>query len=114
MLDRTIKDILMKIQAEDPESFARFFSEHSICFTKADGDWLFPALYEFYTEYVKNPIAVRLLQELGMFFHHESMKEPFAEITALDRSLCLDESNVYEYIVKQKKWHRMKLEMLSI
>ena len=44
-----------------------------------------------------------MLQELGMLFHHESMKEPFAEITALDRSLCLDESNVYEYIVKQQK-----------
>ena len=38
-----------------------------------------------------------------MLFHHESMKVPFAEITSLDRSLCLDESNVFEYIVKQQK-----------
>ena len=49
-----VKDILLKIQAEDPESFARFSSEHAICFTEANGDWLFPALYEFYTEEVKN------------------------------------------------------------
>lgn len=98
-----VKDILLKIQAEDPESFARFSFGHSICFTEANGDWLFPALYEFYTEEVKNPIVVGLLQELGLLFHHESMKEPFAEITTLDRSLCLDESNVFEYIVKQQK-----------
>ena len=104
-MDRTeeVKDILLKIQKEDPESFARFSSEHSICFTEANGDWLFPALYEFYTEDVKNPQVVGLLQELGMLFHYESMKEPFAEITTLDRSLCLDESNVLKYIAKQQK-----------
>lgn len=104
-MDRTeeVKDILQKIQAEDPESFARFSSEHSICFTEANGDWLFPALYEFYTEEIKNPNVVGLLQELGLLFHYESIKEPFAEITTLDRSLCLDESNVFEYIVKQQK-----------
>lgn len=104
-MDRTeeVKDILLKIQAEEPDSFARFSSEHSICFTEGNGDWLFPALYEFYTEEVKNPIVVGLLQELGFYFHHESMKESYAEITSLDRSLCLDESNVFEYIVKQQK-----------
>lgn len=104
-MDRTeeVKDILLKIQAEDSDSFARFSSEHAVCFTKANGDWLFPALYDFYTEEVKNPIIIGLLQELGMLFHHESMKVPFAEITSLDRSLCLDESNVFEYIVKQQK-----------
>lgn len=98
-----IKNILLKIQAEDPESFARFSSEHAICFTEANGDWLFPALYEFYTEDVKNPIVVGLLQELGLLFHQESKNGPIAEITTLDRSLCLDESKVFEYIVKQQK-----------
>ena len=104
-MDRTeeIKDILLKIKAEDPESFARFSSEHAICFTEANGDWLFPALYEFYTEDVKNSRVVRLLQELGMLFHNENLNEPFADITTLDRSLCLDESKVFEYIVKQQK-----------
>lgn len=105
LMDRTeeIKDILLKIKAEDPESFARFSSEHAICFTEANGDWLFPALYEFYTEDVKNSRVVRLLQELGMLFHNENLNEPFADITTLDRSLCLDESKVFEYIVKQQK-----------
>lgn len=98
-----VKDILMKIQYEDRKSFAKFSSEHASCFTEANGDWLFPALYEFYTEEVKNPIIVGLLQKLGMLFHHESMKIPFAEITSLDRSLCLDESNVFEYIVNQRR-----------
>ena len=98
-----IKDILLKIQAEDSDSFARFSSEHAICFTEANGDWLFPALYDFYTEEVKNQQIIGLLQDLGILFHEESMKEPLAEITSLDRSLCLDESNVFEYIVKQQK-----------
>lgn len=98
-----IKDIIEKIQLEDEGAFARFSSEHAICFTEANGDWLFPALYDFYTEEVKNPTIIGLLQELGMLFHHESMEVPFAEITSLDRSLCLDESNVFEYIVKQQK-----------
>ena len=104
-MDRTeeIKDILLKIIAEDPESFARFSSEHAICFTDANGDWFFPALYEIYTEDVKNSRVVRLLQELGMLFHNENLNEPFADITTLDRSLCLDESKVFEYIVKQQK-----------
>ena len=98
-----VKNILLKIQAEDPESFARFSSEHAVCFTEANGDWLFPALYEFYTEEVKNPTVVGLLQELGMLFHYESMKNSFAEITILDRSLCLDESTVFKYISKQQR-----------
>ena len=97
-----IKDVIEKIQAEDNEAFARFSSEHAVCFTEANGDWLFPALYDFYTEEVKNPTIIGLLQELGMLFHHESMKEPYSEITSLDRSLCLDESKVFEYIVKQQ------------
>ena len=104
-MDRTkeVKDILLKIQAEDPGSFARFSSEHAVCFTEANGNWLFPALYDFYNEEVKNLSVIKLLQELGMLFHNESTKEPYSEITALDRSLCLDESNVFEYIVKQQK-----------
>ena len=97
-----IKDIIEKVRLEDEEAFARFSSEHSICFTEANGDWLFPAMYDFYTEEVKNPTIIGLLQELGMLFHHESMKEPYSEITSLDRSLCLDESNIFEYIVKQQ------------
>ena len=83
-----IKDIIEKVRLEDEEAFARFSSEHSICFTEANGDWLFPAMYDFYTEEVKNPTIIGLLQEMGMLFHHESMKEPYSEITSLDRSLC--------------------------
>ena len=98
-----IMGIIEKIQSEDNEAFARFSSEHAICFTEANGDWLFPALYEYYTEEVKIPSVIELLQKLGMLFHHESMKEPYSEITSLDRSLCLDESKVFEYIVKQQR-----------
>ena len=56
-----VKDILMKIQIEDSESFAKFSSEHASCFTEANGNWLFPALYEFYTE----EVIFRLLTLIG-------------------------------------------------
>lgn len=105
-----VRDLLSKIQAEDPESFARFSSEHSICFSEANGVWLFPALYEFYTKEINNPIIVELLQKIGMLFHNESMKEPFAEIITLDRSLCLDESIIFEYIDKQQKHTSKKIK----
>lgn len=98
-----VKNILLRIKAEDPDSFTRFSSEHAICFKEANGDWLFPALYDFYTEEVKKTSIIKLLQELGMLFHNESMKGPYSEITSLDRSLCLDESMVFEYVVKQQK-----------
>lgn len=97
-----VKDILMKIQAEDQNAFARFSSEHSICFTESNGDWLFPAMYDFYTEEVRNPSITKMLQELGMLFHNESLNTPMPEITSLDRSLCLDESQIYQYILKQQ------------
>lgn len=115
-MDRTeeVKNILLKIQAEDSGSFARFSSEHAICFTEANGDWLFPALYEFYTEEVKNPYITELLQELGMLFHHESINEPYTEITSLDRSLCLDESKVFEYIVKQQELKSKDIKRIEL
>lgn len=97
-----IKDIIEKIRLEDEEAFARFSSEHSICFTEANGDWLFPAMYDFYTEEVRNPSITKMLQELGMLFHNESLNTPLPEITSLDRSLCLDESQIYQYIMKQQ------------
>lgn len=97
-----IKDIIEKVRLEDEEAFARFSSEHSICFTEANGDWLFPAMYDFYTEEVRNPSITEMLQELGMLFHNESLNTSMPEITSLDRSLCLDESQIYQYILKQQ------------
>jgi hypothetical protein len=97
-----IKDIIEKVRLEDEKAFARFSSEHSICFTEANGDWLFPAMYDFYTEEVRNPSITKMLQELGMLFHNESLNTPMPEITSLDRSLCLDESQIYQYILKQQ------------
>lgn len=98
-----VKSMLERIQAEDQNAFARFSSEHAICFTEANGDWLFPAMYDYYTEEVRNPSITQILQELGMIFHNESQNAPIPEITSLDRSLCLDESQIYRYIIKQQE-----------
>lgn len=36
-----IKDILLKIESEDPCAFGKFAQEHSICFQEKKGNWLF-------------------------------------------------------------------------
>ena len=35
--EQYIKDVLVQIQAIDPEAFDRFASEHSLCFQKGNG-----------------------------------------------------------------------------
>ena len=54
-----IKDILVQIKATDPASFRRFESEHSLCFQKDKGYWLFPMLYNTNQE----------ARELGRYCH---------------------------------------------
>lgn len=93
-----IKDILIKIEAEDPLSFERFASEHSLCFQKDKGDWMFPMLFDFYSNIICNDKILSLLKELGMQLHQEYQSNPLNEITRIDKALCIDDSYVEDYI----------------
>ena len=93
-----IKDILVQIKATDPASFRRFESEHSLCFQKDKGYWLFPMLYNFYSTVICNEKILSLIRALGMQLHQEYISNPLNEIMQIDKSLCIDDSYVEDYI----------------
>lgn len=93
-----IKDFLIQIEAEDPISFERFASEHSLCLKKDKGDWMFPMLFDFYSNVICNEKIISLLRELGMQLHEEYRSNPINEIMRIDKALCIDDSYVEDYI----------------
>lgn len=97
--DRYIKTILAKIQDIDSGAFDRFASEYSICFQKGNGNWLFPMMYDYYANIQHNKTIVSLLNELGLFLHSQCKKKDLYEIIAIDKSLCIDDSYVDEYVI---------------
>lgn len=105
-----VKQYLCEIRDKDPDSFSRFSLEHNVCFTEGYGDWLFPALYEFYTIEIKNPSITKLVISLGMLLHTEAQRIPMHELTSLDRSLCLDESTVWSYILDLQRYNGTNLD----
>ena len=93
-----IKDILTRIQAVDPEAFDRFASEHSVCFQPKNGNWLFPMMFDYYVNTYKDEEIVSLLKQLGLYLHNQCMKKDLYEITTIDKSLCIDDSYVDEFV----------------
>ena len=93
-----IKDILTQIQSVDSEAFDRFVSEHSVCFQPKNGNWLFPMMFDYYANTYKNEEIVSLLKQLGLYLHNQCMKKDLYEITTIDKSLCIDDSYVDEYV----------------
>lgn len=93
-----IKDILTQIQSIDSEAFDRFVSEHSVCFQPKNGNWLFPMMFDYYGNTYKNEEIVSLLKQLGLYLHNQCMKKDLYEITTIDKSLCIDDSYVDEYV----------------
>lgn len=95
-----IKDILLKIESEDPCAFSKFAQEHSICFQEKKGNWLFPMMFDFYTNEIHNENIISLLQELGLYIHNKCKEHKMYEVTSIDRSLCIDDSYVESYVLK--------------
>ena len=98
-----IKEILQRIEAEDPCAFTEFAQEHPLCFQERKGDWLFPMMFDFYTNKICNDKITSLIIELGMALHKSCLHNPSAEITQIDKSLCIDDSYVLDYILKVQK-----------
>lgn len=96
------KKILTSIAEKDKEAFAAFSQKNPMCHTKEGGDWLFPALFDFYSEEVNNKEIVSLLIRLGKILHEECISKPYFEILELDKSLCLNDYFVYQYICKMQ------------
>lgn len=94
------KQILTSIAEIDKDAFIAFSHKNPMCHTREGADWLFPALFEFYTEEVNNKEIITLLIRLGNILHFECTSQPFHEILGLDKSLCLNEYYVFQYIAK--------------
>lgn len=99
-----IRDILEKIKSEDSSAFSRFVHEHSICFQEEKGNWLFPMMFDFYTNKICNERIISLLQELGLYMHNKCKEHEMYEVTRIDKSLCIDDSYVENYILKVQKY----------
>ena len=73
-------------------------SENSICFQPKNGNWLFPMMFDYYVNTYKDEEIISLLKQLGLFLHCQCMKKDLYEITTIDKSLCIDDSYVDEYV----------------
>ena len=99
-----IKSLLEKIESADPKSFSQFAHEHSICFQEKNANWLFPMMFDFYTNEIRNENIISLLQELGLYMHNKCKEYKMYEVTRIDRSLCIDDSYVDDYILSVQKY----------
>ena len=98
--DQKIEKLLGKIRDCDPMAFERFSLEHSICFQPKKGNWMFPMMFDFYLNHVRNCQINEYLKELGLILHESCQKDPLFEITKIDKSLCIDDSYVEDYARK--------------
>ena len=84
-----IKEILKKIQLADPIAFSGFASEYPICFQEKNENWLFPMMFEFYTNRIQNEYITSLLEELGLFMHNKYMEcEKLADCSSTNPEEC--------------------------
>lgn len=95
-----IKGLLENIESADPDAFSRFASEYSICFQEKKSNWLFPMMFDFYTNKRHNENIISLLKELGLYMHNKCKEYDMYEVTMIDRSLCIDDSYVENYVQK--------------
>lgn len=95
-----IKGFLEKIDSADPDAFSRFASEYSICFQEKKSNWLFPMMFDFYANKIHNENIISLLKELGLYMHNKCKEYDMYEVTMIDRSLCIDDSYVENYMQK--------------
>lgn len=105
--DQYIQDILKKIQALDTIAFDRFISEHSKKFSRNE-NWLFPMMYDYYANMHNNQEIISMLNQLGLFLHSQCQKKVLYEITSIDKSLCIDDSYVEEYVVEVERAQNKK------
>lgn len=98
--DQKIKYMLGKIRDCDPLAFERFSLAHPICFQPKKGHWLFPMMFDFYLNNIHNHQINEYIKELGLILHRSCQKDPLYEITKIDKSLCIDDSYVEDYVRK--------------
>jgi hypothetical protein len=106
--EQHIKELLEKIRELNPEAFNDFASKHSICFQPKKENWLFPMLFDYYVNVVQDKTISELVKELGLTLHRNCQEKPLSEVTHIDRSLCIDDSYVEDYVRKVQSFQSEK------
>lgn len=57
-------------------------------------------MFDFYVNKIHNEYIISLLKELGLYLHNKCKNYEMSEITMIDRSLCIDDSFVDNYVLK--------------
>lgn len=112
--DKIIEILLGKIRDCDPMAFERFSLEYPICFQPKKGNWLFPMMFDFYMNDVRNYQINEYIKELGLFLHESCKKDPLFEITRIDKSLCIDDSYIEDYVRKVQNAHNKEPKFQNI
>ena len=98
-----LKDILLKINAIDGGSVAEFYETNQDCFDKNRPDWLYPRIRIFFSKRKHDPQIDKLLNELGRNLSKQTKIDPLWEITRIDKSLCIDDSYVEDFILEEQR-----------
>ena len=57
-------------------------------------------MFDFYVTKINNEYIISLLKELGLYLHNKCKNYEMSEVTMIDRSLCIDDSFVDNYVLK--------------
>ncbi len=71
-------------------------------------------LFDYYVNTIHNDTITNLIIELGKYLHGLCSDIPLAEITHIDRSLCIDDSYVEDYIIKIQKAHNKDAKIIDL
>lgn len=113
-MNNDIKEILDKIASINPKAFEDFSSSHPLCFQPKKGNWLFPMMFDYYVNTIKDETITNLMIELGTKLHNSCRDIHMAEITHIDRSLCIDDSYVEDYVIKIQKAHNKDPKFIDL
>ena len=112
--DCYIKELLGKIKEYNPIAFDKFATEHPICFQPKKGNWLFPMMFDYYYNSVNDEAITECVKELGLYLHQKHTEQPLSEVTHIDKSLCIDDSYVEDYVRKVQNAHNKEPKFKDI
>lgn len=94
--------------AIDGDTIANFFEANPVCLQEGKPDWLFPKLCSFYKNGECKPKIDTLLKQLGTCLEEQAKSHPLWEITSIDKSKCIDDSYVEDFIHEEKRYESGK------
>lgn len=112
--DSYITDLLGRIKELNPDAFEEFASKHAICFQPKKGNWLFPMMFDYYVNIIKDDAIIEIIKELGLFLHKKHAMESLSEVIHIDKSLCINDSYVEDYVRKVQNAHNKEPKFQDI